>query len=67
MAQRKKIVAIMFTSLANYQKLVKEDSKLALDLLNEHDKILSKIISGNKKKEKHTVSWVNYHYLIKMN
>jgi class 3 adenylate cyclase/TolB-like protein/lipopolysaccharide biosynthesis regulator YciM len=44
MVQRKKIVAIMFTSLANYQELVKEDSKLALELLNEHDKILSTII-----------------------
>ena len=44
MARRKKIIAIMFTSLANYKKLVKNDSKLALELLNEHDKILSKII-----------------------
>ena len=47
MAQRKKIVAIMFTSLADYAKLVKKDKKLALELLNEHDTILSKVIKAN--------------------
>ena len=31
MAQTKKIVAIMFTSLVNYTKLTKQDSKLALE------------------------------------
>jgi class 3 adenylate cyclase/TolB-like protein len=46
MAQRKKIVAIMFTSLTNYPKLVKDDTKLALELLKEHDKILSKIVKS---------------------
>ena len=44
MAQTKKIVAIMFTSLVNYAKLTKQDSKLALELLGEHDKILSKVL-----------------------
>ena len=44
MAGNKKIVAIMFTSLVDYQKLAKKDNKLALELLNEHDKILSVII-----------------------
>ena len=43
MAQRKKIVAIMFTSLANHHNLIKEDEKLALEILNEHNTILSKI------------------------
>ncbi len=47
MAQRKKIVAIMFTGLANYSQLVKKDKKLALEILTEHDKILSKIIKAN--------------------
>ena len=45
MAKTKKIVAIMFTSLSDYQKLAKEDNKLALELLGEHDKFLSLIIS----------------------
>ena len=44
MVQRKKIVAIMFTALIDYAKLVKKDKKLALEILNEHDTILSKII-----------------------
>ena len=44
MAQSKKIVAIMFTSVANYTNLAKEDPSLALDILSEHDKILSEII-----------------------
>ena len=44
MAQSKKIVAIMFTSIANYTNLAKEDPSLAIDILSEHDKILSKII-----------------------
>ena len=48
MAKTKKIVAIMFTSLSDYQKLAKEDNKLALELLGEHDKILSLIISDFK-------------------
>ena len=30
--QKKKIVAIMFTSLVDYQKLSKKDSKLALEV-----------------------------------
>ena len=33
MAQKKKIVAIIFTSLVDYQKLAKQDSKLALEIL----------------------------------
>ena len=45
MTQNKKIVAIIFTSLVDYQKLAKKDSKLALELLAEHDTVLSKIIS----------------------
>ena len=45
MAKNKKIVAIMFTSLVDYSKLAKKDSKLALELLSEHDKILSVIIA----------------------
>ena len=40
MAKNKKIVAIMFTSLVDYQKLTNEDSQLALEVLSEHDKIL---------------------------
>ena len=47
MAQRKKIVAIMFTGLANYSQLVKKDKSLALEILSEHDKILSEIINSN--------------------
>ena len=35
----------MFTSIANFSKLAKEDSKLSIEILNEHDKILEKIIS----------------------
>ena len=45
--QKKKIVAIMFTSLVDYQKLSKKDSKLALEILSEHDKILLKNINLN--------------------
>ena len=44
MAQRKKIVAIMFTSLIKYQDLVKKDKKLALEILNEHDALLESTI-----------------------
>ena len=47
MAQRKKIVAIMFTGLANYSQLVKKDKGLALEILSEHDKILTEIINNN--------------------
>ena len=47
MEQRKKIVAIMFTGLANYPQLVKKDKKLALEILSEHDKILTEIIQAN--------------------
>ena len=47
MAQRKKIVAIMFTGLANYPQLVKQDKKLALEILSEHDKMLTEIIQAN--------------------
>ncbi len=47
MTQRKKIVAIMFTGLANYSQLVKQDKTLALEILSEHDKILSDIIKSN--------------------
>ena len=47
MAQRKKIVAIMFTGLANYPELVKKDKKLALEILSEHDKMLTEIIQAN--------------------
>ena len=45
MAKNKKIVAIMFTSLVDYQKLTNEASQLALEVLSEHDKILTKIIN----------------------
>ena len=45
MAPKKKIVAIIFTSLVDYQQLTKKDSKLALEILSEHDKLLLKIIS----------------------
>ena len=48
MAGNKKIVAIMFTSLVDYSKLTKKDNKLALELLGEHDKILSAIINDFK-------------------
>ena len=41
MPQNKKIVAIMFTSFVGYQDLANKDSKLSLELLNEHDKILA--------------------------
>ena len=34
----------MFTALIDYAKLVKKDKKLALEILNEHDQILSTII-----------------------
>ena len=44
MKQNKKIVAIMFTSLVDYHQLAKKDNKLALELLSEHDKLLSSII-----------------------
>ena len=47
MGQRKKIVAIMFTGLANYPQLVKQDKKLALEILSEHDKMLKEIIQTN--------------------
>lgn len=47
MVQRKKIVAIMFTGLANYSQLVKKDKGLALEILSEHDKILTEIINNN--------------------
>ncbi len=46
MSKSKKIVAIMFTSIANFSKLVKEDSQLSIEILNEHDKILETIIDN---------------------
>ena len=48
MTQRKKIVAIMFTSLIKYQDLVKKDEKLAMEILNEHDILLEKITNKNE-------------------
>jgi len=47
LSQKKKIVAIMFTSLVDYQKLAKEDFQLALEILSEHDKILLSLIQGS--------------------
>jgi len=47
---RKKLAAIMFTRLVEYEKYLKDDKKLALDLLKEHETIISKDIddfSGN--------------------
>ena len=41
MNQRKKIVAIMFTGLSNYSLLVKKDKTLSLEILQEHDNILT--------------------------
>ena len=38
----------MFTSLIDYPKLIKKDKKLALEILGEHDKILSKIMSTHE-------------------
>ena len=46
MSQRKKIVAIMFTGLSNYSELVNKDKKLSLEILEEHDKILTKIFNN---------------------
>lgn len=46
MSQRKKIVAIMFTGLTNYSMLVKKDKQLSLEIIEEHDKILTKIIKS---------------------
>ena len=46
MSQRKKIVAIMFTGLTNYPMLVKQDKQLSLEIIEEHDKILTKIIKS---------------------
>ena len=43
MNQRKKIVAIMFTGLSNYSQLVKKDKTLSLEILQEHDNILTNI------------------------
>ena len=48
MKQNKKIVAIMFTSLVDYHQLAKKDNKLALELLSEHDKLLSSIIKKHQ-------------------
>ena len=38
----------MFTSLVDYHKLAKKDNKLALELLSEHDKLLSSIINKHQ-------------------
>ena len=46
MSQRKKIVPIMFTGLSNYSELVNKDKKLSLEILEEHDKILTKIFNN---------------------
>ena len=40
----KKITALMFTELADYAEKVKHDKNLALQILEEHNKILSSII-----------------------
>lgn len=44
--RKKKLVAIMFTELAGYNKLASDDEKLALQLLNEHDRIIDKIVDN---------------------
>ena len=36
----------MFTELAGYNKLASDDEKLALQLLNEHDRIIDKIVDN---------------------
>ena len=54
--QKKKIVAIMFTSLVDYQKLSKKDSKLALEILGEHDKIL---LNSIKKSDGSIIKHIN--------
>ena len=46
MSQRKKIVAIMFTGLTNYSRLVKKDKKLSLEIIEEHDTILTRKIKN---------------------
>ena len=43
---RKKLAAIMFTRLVEYEKYLKDDKKLALDLLKEHENIISKDIDS---------------------
>ena len=48
--QNKKITALMFTELADYTEKVKQDKNLALQILEEHNNILSSVIdnySGN--------------------
>lgn len=39
---QKKLAAIMFTSLVEYDEYVKKDEKYGIEVLNEHKKILSK-------------------------
>ena len=46
MNQRKKIVAIMFTGLTNYSRLAKKDKRLSLEILEEHDTILTRKIKN---------------------
>ena len=41
---KKKLAAIMFTHLVEYDDYNKTDEKLAISLLKEHDAILSKVI-----------------------
>ena len=41
---KKKLAAIMFTHLVEYDEYKKEDEKLSVELLKEHDKVLSKVI-----------------------
>ena len=38
---QKKLAAIMFTSLVEYDEYVKKDEKYGIQVLNEHKKILS--------------------------
>ena len=51
---QKKLAAIMFTQLVEYNNFIQDDEPLAVKLLNEHKKILSKVLkSYNGKIVKH--------------
>ena len=47
---QKKLAAIMFTSLVEYDEYLKKDEKYAIKVLNEHKKLLNKSIKDSMRR-----------------
>jgi class 3 adenylate cyclase len=55
--EQRKLAAVMFTDMAGYSALSQRDDKLALELLEEHRRLLREI-SGNFARASNSKSYV---------